>query len=45
MTLIRNVDKIIDHSDSSLSLTFNTDLRKDPCQASYGIADVALYFQ
>ena len=41
----RNIDKIIDHKESFLSLNFNTNMKKDPCDASYGITDLSIYAQ
>lgn len=36
---------MMEHTENSLTLTFETNLKKDACEASYAIDDVFLYLQ
>ncbi len=41
--LLRRVEKIIDHNNSNILLTFGSSLNKNACEASYAIDDIMIY--
>jgi len=39
----RQIDKIIEHTGNTILVAFGSTLKKDPCQASYGVDDVQIF--
>ena len=39
------IDVVVPHTSNKVVLSFGATLQKDPCDASFGIDDVMLYFK
>jgi len=39
------IDVVVNHNKESVTVTFGTTLKNDPCEASFGIDDVMIYIK
>jgi len=41
----KQIDKILNHNENTVTITFGSTLNKSPCEASYGIDNVMIFIK